>query len=84
MHEEVIKKEPVDELLQRNGSKNELVCCSDCSSNFKKEAEAAIRDEQEFVTGTSCSSLPSWLQQYKDENKKHITNVSYNVLIFLP
>lgn len=42
-----------------------LTCCADCLANFNKEARS--------VTTTSSinggSSLPSWLQQYKEEKQ---------------
>ncbi|KAK4430726.1 protein SMAX1-LIKE 3 [Sesamum alatum] len=73
MHDQV-KKEPVDDLnwlFQKAGIKNQLTFCSDCSVNFKKEAQAVMSSKQE----PSSSSLPSWLQQYKDENRKQTNNV---------
>ncbi|KAI3458803.1 hypothetical protein Pfo_015466 [Paulownia fortunei] len=72
MHDQV-KKEPVDDsnwLFQKAGIKKQLICCSDCSVNFKKEAQAVMSAKQEFTTSTSSSRLPTWLQQYKDENRK--------------
>ncbi|KAL0303669.1 UNVERIFIED_CONTAM: protein SMAX1-LIKE 3 [Sesamum radiatum] len=68
MHDQV-KKEPVDDLnwlFQKAGVKNQLNFCSDCSVNFKKEAQAVMSSKQE----PSSSSLPTWLQQYKDENRR--------------
>lgn len=54
------------------GMKKQLVCCSDCEENFKKEAEAVVSSERDFVSSSSTSKLPSWLQQYKDENRKQL------------
>ncbi|KAL2227584.1 protein SMAX1-LIKE 3 [Sesamum indicum] len=68
MHDQV-KKEPVDDLnwlFQKAGMKNQLNFCSDCSVNFKREAQAVMSSKQE----PSSSSLPTWLQQYKDENRR--------------
>ncbi|KAK6135935.1 hypothetical protein DH2020_030318 [Rehmannia glutinosa] len=76
-----VKKEPEDDdsnywLLQKGKIKQHLICCSDCSENFKKEAQGVIMStKQEFVTSTSTSRLPSWLQKYKDESRKQIINV---------
>ncbi|KAK6135983.1 hypothetical protein DH2020_030255 [Rehmannia glutinosa] len=78
-----VKKEPVDDdsdsnywLLQKGKIKQHLICCPDCSENFKKEAQGVIMsNKQEFITSTSTSRLPSWLQKYKDESRKQITNV---------
>lgn len=70
MHDQV-KKEPVDD-FNWSGIKKQLICCSDCSDNFKKEAQAVMSAEREFTTSTSSSRLPSWLQQYKDENRKQL------------
>ncbi|KAL3838163.1 hypothetical protein ACJIZ3_022754 [Penstemon smallii] len=75
---EHLKKEPVNEfnwLLEKAGIKKQLICCSDCSVNFNREAEAVMSgNKQDFTTYSSNSSLPLWLQQYKDENiKKRIT-----------
>ncbi|KAI3470643.1 hypothetical protein Pfo_027306 [Paulownia fortunei] len=70
-----LRKEPKDNfngLLHKAGGKKHLICCSDCSVNFKREAQAVMNSIQEFTATTSSSSLPSWLQQYKDENRKQI------------
>ncbi|KAL8538877.1 hypothetical protein ACS0TY_000760 [Phlomoides rotata] len=68
MHDQV-KKEAVEDHNWLFGIKKQLVCCSDCSENFKKEAEA-VRNE--FMSSSSSSRLPSWLQHYKDENIKQL------------
>ncbi|XP_042017180.1 protein SMAX1-LIKE 3-like [Salvia splendens] len=52
----------------RLGMKKHLVCCWDCEHSFNKEAQAVI--------GDASSTLPSWLQQYKDEKRKEL--ISFN------
>ncbi|KAH6802424.1 hypothetical protein C2S51_033870 [Perilla frutescens var. frutescens] len=85
MHDQVVVKKEVVEDDDDGGNmrwvlrmKKQLVCCSDCSDNFKKEAEAVM------VSSSSTSRLPSWLQQYKDdENRKrlglHLNNNNINL-----
>ncbi|XP_051120221.1 protein SMAX1-LIKE 3-like [Andrographis paniculata] len=60
-------------LFLKAGIRKQLVCCSDCSDNFKKEAQSVlISDRQELrPLIASSSSLPSWLQQCMVENRKH-------------
>ncbi|PIN14847.1 Chaperone HSP104 [Handroanthus impetiginosus] len=74
-NDQVIKKEPVDDfklLFEEAGIKKQLICCSDCVVNFKKEAQAVMSSKQELITSASSSSLPIWLQKYKDENRTQI------------
>ncbi|XP_047976317.1 protein SMAX1-LIKE 3-like [Salvia hispanica] len=52
--------------------KKHLVCCWDCADSFKKEAQAVISSGGEDASST----LPSWLQQYKDEKRKEL--ISFN------
>ncbi|KAG6437532.1 hypothetical protein SASPL_102451 [Salvia splendens] len=54
------------------GMKKHLVCCWDCADSFKKEAQAVISGGG----GDASSTLPSWLQQYKDEKRKEL--ISFN------
>lgn len=68
MHDQV-KKEAVEDHNWFLGIKKQLICCSDCSENLKKEAEAVMN---EFLSSSSSSTLPSWLQHYKDENIKQL------------
>ncbi|KAJ0089226.1 hypothetical protein Patl1_32692 [Pistacia atlantica] len=44
-----------------------LTCCADCSAKFEIEARSLERSNGNSESATS--SLPAWLQQYKDENK---------------
>ncbi|CAA2970623.1 SMAX1-LIKE 3-like [Olea europaea subsp. europaea] len=55
-------------LLHKAGVQKYLTCCSDCKVNFKREAR--MIDSMKSTTTSSSSSLPSWLRQYKNENKK--------------
>ncbi|XP_073314662.1 protein SMAX1-LIKE 3-like [Primulina huaijiensis] len=72
-----VSKEAVDDskwLFQKVGVKKHLICCSDCSANFEREARGLTSPKQEF-TAVSCSSdLPSWLQQYKKKNMEQPSN----------
>ncbi|KAI3706054.1 hypothetical protein L1987_76307 [Smallanthus sonchifolius] len=43
-----------------------LTCCEECSVNATREART--------ITTTHGSTLPSWLQQYKEENSRQTTN----------
>lgn len=42
-----------------------LTCCTDCLANFNKEARSVTTTSS--INGSS--SLPSWLQQYKQEKQ---------------
>ncbi|KAL9164091.1 hypothetical protein ABFS82_06G083600 [Erythranthe guttata] len=67
MHDEV-KKEGNDGIIE----KQLLVCCPDCTKNFAKE-------KCYFINGggaASCSSLPSWLQHYKDNENRQLLQVN--------
>ncbi|XP_029116371.1 protein SMAX1-LIKE 3 isoform X2 [Elaeis guineensis] len=55
------------------GIRSQLACCADCSIKFEIEA----RDLQSIVSDTDGlipSGLPSWLRQYKEENKRATSN----------
>lgn len=49
-----------------------LSCCADCLANFNKEARSVTRNNNLEATGSvhGSSSLPSWLQQYKEEKQR--------------
>lgn len=56
-----------------------LTCCGECSVNFSREARTitSYGHNNEYMTTTTTttgSTLPSWLQQYKEENSRHTTN----------
>lgn len=52
-----------------------LTCCGECSVNLKREARTitSYGRTNESIT-TSGSPLPSWLQQYKEENSRQTSN----------
>ncbi|XP_030449573.1 protein SMAX1-LIKE 3-like isoform X2 [Syzygium oleosum] len=54
-------------------SNNQLACCSDCMLNFDKEVQT-VRNKLDSINTSSSSSLPSWLQQYKDEKTRDTVN----------
>ncbi|XP_057778671.1 protein SMAX1-LIKE 3-like [Salvia miltiorrhiza] len=72
MHQQVKKEEDCSWLL---GVKKQLLCCWDCADSFKKEAEA-LMSGADFVSSSSAASLPSWLQQYKDEKRKQLISIN--------
>ncbi|KAM7264854.1 hypothetical protein ACFE04_002537 [Oxalis oulophora] len=51
---------------------------TDCSINFGKEVQSIVsgvhKDSANIVTLSSSSSLPSWLQKYKDESRGNIAS----------
>ncbi|PWA97665.1 clp, P-loop containing nucleoside triphosphate hydrolase [Artemisia annua] len=56
--------------LESKDSVNEtklLTCCGECSVNLSREA-------QTITSYGRTNELPSWLQQYKEESSRHITN----------
>ncbi|XP_047310121.1 protein SMAX1-LIKE 3-like [Impatiens glandulifera] len=44
---------------------HQLTCCDECSSNFEAEARRLKNSNS-----ATLSTLPTWLQQYKEENQK--------------
>ncbi|KAK2971285.1 hypothetical protein RJ640_001311 [Escallonia rubra] len=57
------------------GAEKQLTCCADCSFNFTREARSVANImHSESITATTCSSLPSWLQRHKEENRKQTLN----------
>ncbi|XP_024971024.1 protein SMAX1-LIKE 3-like [Cynara cardunculus var. scolymus] len=55
-----------------------LTCCGECSVNFTREARTITsygRTNRSITTATTTgSTLPSWLQQYKEENSRQTIN----------
>ncbi|KAJ0789267.1 putative Clp, repeat (R) domain, P-loop containing nucleoside triphosphate hydrolase [Helianthus annuus] len=50
-----------------------LTCCDECSVNAKREARTITsygRTTESITTSMHGSTLPSWLQQYKEENQE--------------
>ncbi|CAL5404181.1 unnamed protein product [Camellia sinensis] len=60
----------------RIGVEKNLNCCKDCLANFNREAGSIGSNSfcNESTTTSSSSCLPSWLQQYKEENLRKTTN----------
>ncbi|OIT03246.1 PREDICTED: protein SMAX1-LIKE 3-like [Nicotiana attenuata] len=58
----------------RNGVKKQLTCCADCLANFNREAKSINIVKTESTTFYSSSSLPSWLQKYKEVNRQDNNN----------
>lgn len=67
-------------LESNKDSRNEmkmLTCCGECSVNFTREARTITsygRTNGSITTTTTGSTLPSWLQQYKEENSRQTIN----------
>ncbi|KAF8395454.1 hypothetical protein HHK36_019400 [Tetracentron sinense] len=59
--------------LLESGTK-QLTCCADCSANFEKETRSLASSTHNNDSTTTTSSLPTWLQQYKEENKRLNSN----------
>ncbi|KAA8518503.1 hypothetical protein F0562_015977 [Nyssa sinensis] len=59
-------------LFESELDKKQLTCCSECSVRF--ETEARSLQSSTCISETTTSSLPSWLQQYKDENQGLYSN----------
>ncbi|RWR97087.1 protein SMAX1-LIKE 3-like protein [Cinnamomum micranthum f. kanehirae] len=54
-----------------DGLEKQLTCCTDCASKFENEARSLANSSSHHdSSSTITSSLPSWLQQYKEENKR--------------
>ncbi|KAK9282882.1 hypothetical protein L1049_011107 [Liquidambar formosana] len=64
--------------LLETGNDKHLTCYTDYSVNFDREARnmvSSIRNNESTTTTISTSSsLPSWLQQYKEENRRQTLN----------
>ncbi|KAI3893340.1 hypothetical protein MKW92_051818 [Papaver armeniacum] len=56
--------------LLESGVEKQLTCCADCSVKFHTEARTLLTNNHDSPTCSTTSSLPSWLQQYKEENKR--------------
>ncbi|PQM43304.1 protein SMAX1-LIKE 3 [Prunus yedoensis var. nudiflora] len=50
------------------GGGKQLTCCAECSSKFEAEARS-LQSSSSCNSESTTSSLPAWLQQYKNENK---------------
>ncbi|XP_047329068.1 protein SMAX1-LIKE 3-like [Impatiens glandulifera] len=67
-------------LIMKMGEEKRLKCCSDCRENFKREAWSIeisnACHNNESTTTSTCSSLPSWLKSYQDDQNKRITTIN--------
>ncbi|MQM15840.1 hypothetical protein Taro_048792 [Colocasia esculenta] len=52
-----------------DGGENKLSCCRDCSAKFEIEARG-LMNSASSDHGSVISTLPPWLQQYKEENRR--------------
>ncbi|KAI7990656.1 Protein SMAX1-LIKE 3 [Camellia lanceoleosa] len=59
-------------LIEGGNETKELNCCAECSTKFKTQAQS-LRSST-CTSEATPSSLPSWLQQYKDQNKRLANN----------
>lgn len=71
------------------GVEKNLTCCKECFAGYNKEAQSIALSNSyynEYSTTTSISSsLPSWLQKYKQENKSsQTTNDQVPILPLCP
>ncbi|XP_057960067.1 protein SMAX1-LIKE 3 [Malania oleifera] len=60
-------------LLLDGGEDKQVTCCSNCSPNFETQARS-LQSNSTCNSDSNTSSLPAWLQKYKDENKKLIAS----------
>ncbi|XP_058088285.1 protein SMAX1-LIKE 3 isoform X2 [Magnolia sinica] len=58
----------------QDGLEKQLTCCADCSTKFETEARGLVNSAAHHDSTTVASSLPTWLQQYKEENRKLTSN----------
>ncbi|CAK7341993.1 unnamed protein product [Dovyalis caffra] len=54
-------------IILEGGQDKQLTCCADCSAKF--ETEARSLPSSTCNSDSTTSSLPAWLQQYKNEKK---------------
>jgi len=54
--------------------RSQLACCADCSIEFETEARELYSVVSDDADGLIPSGLPSWLRQYKEENKRATRN----------
>ncbi|KAJ4979173.1 hypothetical protein NE237_009953 [Protea cynaroides] len=61
--------------LLEGGTEKQLSCCIDFSAKFDNEGQSRASSRyNDSTTTTTTSSLPSWLKQYKEENKRLISS----------
>lgn len=65
----------------QDGLEKQLTCCTDCTSKFESEARLLANSTGHHNSNpTITSSLPSWLQQCKEENRRLTRNEKVNYL----
>ncbi|MCD7457438.1 hypothetical protein HAX54_035086 [Datura stramonium] len=71
--------------LGRAGVEKKLNCCADCLANFNREAKTitSIQVKTESTTTYSSSSLPLWLQKYKEEHRQENNQQESEVMLDL-
>ncbi|KAF2323815.1 hypothetical protein GH714_042400 [Hevea brasiliensis] len=55
-------------ILEGDDEEKQLTCCADCTAKFETEAQSLQTSTCNSESPTS--SLPAWLQQYKNETKR--------------
>ncbi|KAG2669470.1 hypothetical protein I3760_14G036400 [Carya illinoinensis] len=62
--------------LPETGFDKRLSCCTDCVDKFKREAQSIASEfcNTKTTTISTSSSLPSWLQQDKEDRRKDTSN----------
>uniref|UniRef100_A0A5B6YN92 Clp R domain-containing protein n=1 Tax=Davidia involucrata TaxID=16924 RepID=A0A5B6YN92_DAVIN len=60
--------------MLESGDEKQLTCCAECSAKFETEARSLQSRSTCISEATTTSSLPSWLQQYKDDNERLNSN----------
>lgn len=66
-------------LFEGEEENKQLTCCADCSAKF--EAEARSLQSSSCNSDSTTSSLPAWLQQYKNEKKATLSNNDKVIII---
>ncbi|XP_006367244.1 uncharacterized protein [Solanum tuberosum] len=69
--------------LGRGGVEKNLTCCADCLANFNKEAKTVTSIQVKTESTYSTSSLPLWLQKYKEEHKQENNQQESEVMLDL-
>ncbi|KAM1109217.1 hypothetical protein TB2_008493 [Malus domestica] len=64
--------------MLEGGDQKQLTCCSECSAKFEAEARYLQQSSSICNSESTTSSLPAWLQQYKNENKALSSTLDQN------
>ncbi|KDP36130.1 hypothetical protein JCGZ_08774 [Jatropha curcas] len=57
-------------IILEGEEEKQLSCCPDCTAKFETEARSLQISSTSNSESTTTSTLPAWLQQYKNENKR--------------